>query len=32
VDEDGGMSGRVRQAVQVLQQKKGVKIFVTQPM
>lgn len=31
VDEDGGVSGRVRQAVQVLQQ-KGVKVFVTQPV
>lgn len=30
-DEDGGVSGRVRQAVQVLQQ-KGVKVFVTQPV
>ncbi len=31
-DEGGGVSGRIRHAVQVLQQKKGVKTFVTQPM
>lgn len=30
-DEDGGVSDRVRQAVQELQQ-QGVKVFVTQPM
>lgn len=32
LDEHGGKSALVRQAVQVLQQQKGVKVFVTQPV
>jgi 4-diphosphocytidyl-2-C-methyl-D-erythritol kinase len=31
-DEDCGLSDRVRQAVQVLHQQMGVKVFVTQPL
>lgn len=31
-DESGGVSTRVRQAVHVLQQQNGVKVFVTQPV